>query len=84
MLVRLCTVSEGNPQGAPQGGVISPLLANIYLLVLDRIWKVKKVEEQFKARLIRYADDFVVLCQGQRESAEGNQNGPEGFRVKAQ
>jgi RNA-directed DNA polymerase len=57
----------GNPKGTPQGGVISPLLANIYLHVLDRIWKVKKVEERFKARLIRYADDFVVLCQGQPE-----------------
>jgi len=56
---------EGNPKGTPQGGVLSPLLANIYLHVLDRIWKVKKVEERFKARLIRYADDFVVLCQGQ-------------------
>ena len=59
--------TEGNPKGTPQGGVISPLLANIYLHVLDRIWKVKKVEERFKARLIRYADDFVVLCQGQPE-----------------
>jgi RNA-directed DNA polymerase len=59
--------TEGNLEGTPQGGVISPLLANIYLHVLDRIWKVKKVEERFKARLIRYADDFVVLCQGQTE-----------------
>jgi group II intron reverse transcriptase/maturase len=59
--------TEGNPKGTPQGGVISPLLANIYLHVLDRIWKVKKVEERFKARLIRYADDFVVLCQGHTE-----------------
>lgn len=59
--------TEGNPKGTPQGGVISPLLANIYLHVLDRIWKVKKVEERYRARLIRYADDFVVLCQGQTE-----------------
>ncbi len=59
--------TEGNPKGTPQGGVISPLLANIYLHVLDRIWKVRKIEERFKARLIRYADDFVVLCQGQTE-----------------
>jgi len=58
---------EGNPRGTPQGGVISPLLANIYLHVLDRIWKVKKIEERFRARLIRYADDFVVLCQGNTE-----------------
>jgi RNA-directed DNA polymerase len=37
--------------------VISPLLANIYLNVLDKLWKVKKVEERMEARLIRYADD---------------------------
>ena len=59
--------TEGSPKGTPQGGVISPLLANIYLHVLDRIWKVKKVEERFKARMIRYADDLVVLCEGQTE-----------------
>jgi RNA-directed DNA polymerase len=59
--------TEGNPKGTPQGGVISPLLANIYLHVLDRVWKVKKVEERFKARMIRYADDVVVLCQGNAE-----------------
>ena len=59
--------TSGNDQGTPQGGVISPLLANIYLNVLDKVWKVKKVEERMEARLIRYADDFVVLCQGQTE-----------------
>jgi len=48
---------KGNDKGTPQGGVISPLLANIYLNVLDTIWKVKKVQEKLEARLIRYADD---------------------------
>ncbi len=55
---------QGSDKGTPQGGVISPLLANIYLHVLDRIWREKKVQENYGARLIRYADDFVVLCQG--------------------
>ncbi len=55
---------KGNDKGTPQGGVISPVLANIYLNVLDTIWKVKKVQEKLEARLIRYADDFVVLCKG--------------------
>ena len=59
--------TQGNTKGTPQGGVISPLLANIYLHVLDRIWKVKKVEERLRARMIRYADDLVVLCQGNTE-----------------
>jgi group II intron reverse transcriptase/maturase len=55
---------KGNDRGTPQGGVISPLLANIYLNVLDTIWKIKKVQERLGARLVRYADDVVVLCKG--------------------
>jgi len=58
---------ERNEKGTPQGGVISPLLANIYLNVLDKVWRMKKVEERWKARLIRYADDCVVACQGNTE-----------------
>jgi RNA-directed DNA polymerase len=51
--------------GTPQGGVISPLLANIYLhIVLDRWW-VKEVLPRLrgKAFLIRYADDFVICFE---------------------
>ena len=62
---------KGNDKGTPQGGVISPLLANIYLNVLDTIWKMKKVQERLEARLIRYADDFVVLCKGNTERILG-------------
>ncbi len=50
---------KGNKRGTPQGGVISPLLANVYLNVLDTIWKQKKVQERYGARLVRYADDCV-------------------------
>ncbi|MBI1768882.1 MAG: group II intron reverse transcriptase/maturase, partial [Bacteroidetes bacterium] len=46
-----------NDKGTPQGGVISPLLANIYLNILDTLWKTKRVEERMSARLVRYADD---------------------------
>ena len=60
--------SWGSDQGTPQGGVISPLLANIYLHVLDTVWKTRRVQERFEARLIRYADDFVVLCKGHTET----------------
>jgi len=45
--------------GTPQGGVISPLLANIYLHVLDRFWQANC---QHIGTLVRYADDFVVMC----------------------
>lgn len=46
--------------GSPQGGVISPLLANIYLHVFDMYWQNKY---QHLGRLIRYADDFVIICR---------------------
>jgi len=45
--------------GTPQGGVISPLLANIYLHVLDAAWER---EGAHYGTLVRYADDFVVMC----------------------
>jgi group II intron reverse transcriptase/maturase len=51
---------KANPCGTPQGGVISPLLANIYLHPLD-----EGVNDQCqqKPRMIRYADDLVILCR---------------------
>ncbi len=45
--------------GTPQGGVISPLLANVYLHVLDERWTR---EHAHLGTLVRYADDFVVMC----------------------
>jgi len=59
--------NQPNDKGTPQGGVISPLLANIYLNILDTLWKEKRIQEEYGARLIRYADDFVVLCRGNTE-----------------
>jgi RNA-directed DNA polymerase len=53
--------------GTPQGGVISPLLANIYLHELDRIWSSKCKE---LGVLVRYADDFVVMCNTQQQAKE--------------
>lgn len=55
---------KANSKGTPQGGVISPLLANCYLHLLDRIWDRHQLCEKVKARIVRYADDFVVLCRG--------------------
>lgn len=51
-------------QGTPQGGVISPLLANVYLHDFDRAFHATAGPAQFaNARLVRYADDFVVLAR---------------------
>jgi len=46
--------------GTPQGGVISPLLSNIYLHVLDTVWERRHAQ---LGVLVRYCDDFVVMCQ---------------------
>lgn len=56
--------------GTPQGGVISPLLSNIYLHeVLDR-WFMETIRPKLRgqAELIRFADDFVVICERQDEA----------------
>ena len=53
---------KGNRRGTPQGGVISPLLSNLYLHLLDRLWRQHRLDIRLGARLVRYADDFVVLC----------------------
>ena len=49
-------------QGSPQGAVISPLLANIYLDPLDRLLAERGY------RMVRYADDFVILCRSREEA----------------
>lgn len=53
--------------GTPQGGVISPLLSNIYLHVLDRVWAK---HGRHLGELVRYADDFVVMCRTAQGCAE--------------
>jgi len=54
---------EATDVGTPQGGVLSPLLANIYLHQLDAEWERRGLADRYgaDARLIRYADDIVVL-----------------------
>ena len=56
--------------GTPQGGVISPLLSNIYLHALDRVW-VRRCAHL--GTLVRYADDFVVMCDTQAAVEEARQ-----------
>jgi RNA-directed DNA polymerase len=60
------TISARARKGTPQGGVISPLLANIYLHWFDRVFHNSKGPARWaKARLVRYADDFVVMARYQ-------------------
>jgi group II intron reverse transcriptase/maturase len=54
---------KGNRTGTPQGGVISPLLSNLYLHILDRIWQRRNLQQRLGARIVRYADDIVILCR---------------------
>ena len=56
--------------GSPQGGVISPLLANIYLHVLDMYWAERYAS---LGKLVRYADDFVIICRSKRAAQKAFQ-----------
>ena len=57
-------------EGIPQGGVLSPLLANIYLHYVLDLWFERGIRPKLKgyAQLVRYADDFVVCFQSEREA----------------
>ena len=57
--------------GTPQGGVISPLLANIYLHALDEEWEAKHAQ---LGVLVRYADDFVIACRTRAACEEAEQH----------
>ena len=61
--------------GTPQGGVISPLLANIYLHLLDERWTR---EHAHLGTLVRYADDFAVMCDS-AEACEEAERATEGI-----
>ena len=56
--------------GTPQGGVISPLLANIYLHYVLDLWFKKEIKSQARGHmeLIRYCDDFVVCCESEKDA----------------
>jgi RNA-directed DNA polymerase len=55
--------------GTPQGGVVSPMLANLYMNRLLKGWRNTKRGEQFRARVVNYADDFVILSRSKAKEA---------------
>jgi RNA-directed DNA polymerase len=66
---KVLTGGKGSKTGTPQGGVISPLLANIYIHRLLRAWKQLGLESRLRARIINYADDLVIVSRGRAEDA---------------
>lgn len=66
---RRMTGGKKSRQGTPQGGVISPLLANIYMHRYLRAWKERGKGERYRSRIVVYADDFVILSRGKAAEA---------------
>jgi RNA-directed DNA polymerase len=60
---------KSNTRGTPQGGVASPLLANIYMNRFLKHWRLTNRGEAFDAHVISYADDFVILSRGRAAEA---------------
>jgi RNA-directed DNA polymerase len=50
-------------RGTPQGGVVSPLLANLHMNRFLKVFRLRGLDRRYGARLVNYADDFVVLCR---------------------
>jgi RNA-directed DNA polymerase len=60
---------KGNSRGTPQGGVVSPLLANLYMNRFLKHWRLTGRGEAFRAHVVAYADDFVILSRGSAAEA---------------
>src|SRR6201998_2224169 len=60
---------KSNTRGTPQGGVVSPLLANIYMNRFLKYWRLTGRGEAFRAHVIAYAHDFVILRRGRAAEA---------------
>ena len=66
---RRLTGGKDNDRGTPQGGVISPVLANLYMNRMLKGWRQSRRGEQFRAHMVNYADDFVILSRGKAAEA---------------
>lgn len=63
------TRNKDDGRGSPQGAPISPLLANLYMRRFVLGWKTLHYERKLSARIVNYADDFVICCRGTGEQA---------------
>jgi RNA-directed DNA polymerase len=66
---RRLTGGKDKDRGTPQGGVISPALANLYINRMLKGWRQTRRGEQFRAQIVNYADDFVILSRGKAKEA---------------
>jgi RNA-directed DNA polymerase len=66
---RRMTGGKNSRQGTPQGGVISPLLANLYMNRFLKHWRGTGRGEVYRAQVVSYADDFVILSRGHAAEA---------------
>jgi group II intron reverse transcriptase/maturase len=64
------TRNKDEGRGTPQGGVLSPLLANLYMRRFILAWKVQGHETRLDARIVNYADDFVILARDKAKADE--------------
>ena len=60
---------KGNTRATPQGGVVSPLLANIYMNRFLKHWRSTGCGDTFHAHVVSYADDLVILSRGRAAEA---------------
>jgi RNA-directed DNA polymerase len=67
--VHRTTRNKDEGKGTPQGAPISPLLSNLYMRRFVRGWKTLGHEQKFHARIVNYADDFVICCRGTVDQA---------------
>jgi len=66
---RRVTGGKDNDRGTPQGGVVSPALANLYMNRMLKGWRQTRRGEQYQAHIVNYADDFVILSRGKAKEA---------------